>query len=393
MPFWKTKPVAVSPLNPASLSLIQTNHGFQPDPDPPPSSALEWDAFSLDDPEKLTDYHRFLTDHYKTHGFPFQIVYTLHHLQLELSSPWNRIVVLRSIKTKAIVAGIAGGVRSLAHTFPTVPHNALQEVLMIGFLCIHPAFRNLHLAPALIHEISRCANQSPYRIQKAYYNSTTELPGCFCSTPNLSRPINLLNCLQTGYIQSPPPAVLDALLHQSIPVATPWRFHRLSPASPSLCTESVEVLLNLVNAYNDRHRKVYEPLTRDRWNQLCAATDCADVFVVSQEDSTHPPVGLITTVRHPYLRVGSNPPQTLHTVLVHYYGFAEHLTPADQHAIWDAFFRYATATNFCDVISLIHPDIADAFTLGFAKTHVYHHYMYNVSMVPLSPKDITMIGI
>jgi hypothetical protein len=80
---------------------------------------------------------------------------------------------------------------------------------------------------------------------------------------------------------------------------------------------------------------------------------------------------------------------TLKTALVHYYGFSLELMENDREAIWDTFCRQASA--YCDVLTTIHPEVGRVE--GFRKGEPYHHYMYNVQMMPLKAADITMIGI
>jgi hypothetical protein len=385
MPFWNTKPVQVIPYDPeTSLTLLQETHGFHPEPTSPPSSGLEWDAFSLEDTEKLEEYHRFLMEHYKTPASPFQIIYTLAHLRLELGSAVGHwIVTLRSKTSGGIVAGIAGGVRDFRHTFGARPEDALANVLNIAFLCVHPALRHLGLAPCLIHEISRRANQSPLRIQRAYYNSITQLPGSFCSTWNYHRPVNVLRCIETGYVLSPTADEIQMLFRCSVQRESPWRFIRCGTG------DNPEPILSMVNAYNERHRKVYEPLTMERWNRLCANVECVDMFLVVRSDGdASKVVGFISTVSHPY-RVLALKDASLKTVLLNYYGFLLELTDSDREAIWDAFCRQASI--YCDALTTIHPDVGRIE--GFRKGAPYYHYMYNLQMMPLKATDITMIGI
>jgi hypothetical protein len=360
-----------------SFALIQEEHGFEPEV---LSSALEWDFFTLDDTDKIDEMHRFLLDNYKTPGFPYQIAYRRSHLTLELGSPEGHWVVTMRSTTKPhrpIVACIAGDVRQCCHTFPDVAEDAFANVLFIEFLCVHPTLRHLGLAPKLIHEISRLAHLSPYRIQKAYYNSATLLPGAFCTTPNYHRPLQWERCKAANYIPKNQPILAPIDSHR-------YQF-RLDADADGIA---------LIHDYDRRHRKVYERLTSERWTKLTRA-DCIQIISVFRATAPEQRIGCIVTLEHPYIvltpEVAKHIPE-LRTVLLYRYGFAPDIAPDEQLTVWNAFFAFVqTHLPHWDAFTTTQPDVARA--PGFRPGHAYHHYLYNVRMRPLAPQDLTMIGV
>lgn len=374
--FWNTKPLYVHAVS--SLALVQEEHGFEREV---LSGALEWDTFALDDADKLDEMHRFLLDNYKTPGFPYQIAYRRSHLTLELGTPAGHWIVAMRSTTKPhrpIVACIAGDVRQCRHTFPDIAEDALANVLFIEFLCVHPALRHLGLAPKLIHEISRLAHLSPARIQKAYYNSATPLPGSFCTTPNYHRPLQWERCKLADYIPKNQPILA--------PIASVRYQFRLG-------TGSAEDCIDLLNNYDRHHRKVYEPVTPERWVKLVTA-DCVQVISVFRTGTTER-IGCIVTLEHPYKVMSPDVSKSipeLRTVLLYRYGFSPEVSTDEQLTLWNAFFAFAqTQVPHWDAFTTTQPDVARA--VGFRQGHAYHHYLYNVRMRPLSPQDFTMIGV
>ena len=387
--FWNQKPLEVAPLAPASLSLLQEDHGFQPEP---LSSALEWHVFQLDDTEAVAEWQRFLAENYKTNGFPFQIVYSRAHLAFELASPLGHwILALRSTKhpSRPIVACIAGAVRHIHHTFPGIQPDALSNVLFIEFLCVHPSLRHLRLAPKLIHEISRLAHTSPACIQKAYYNSATRLPGAFCCSDNYHRPIQWERCFDTGYVPASFRAsshCQDWMAHDAFTAfSREFQFRKWADVVVVGNTIAVAACA-LINDYNRRHRKLYEPMTVELWDKMCHC-DCVDIVLVYHQERL---VGCLTTISHPYACNATQ--KTLNTILLYTFGFDLRLTSDQTTRIWNALFPYAYRhLPHWDAFTTIHPEVSRA--IGFRKGHAYYHYMYNVQMMPLESSDISMIGI
>jgi len=382
--FWNQKPLRVHPE--ATLSLIQEYHGFQPEALP---FSLEWDVFHLEDTDKCEEWYAFLIENYKDHKNPFQIVYTRSHLQFEMSSGERHwIVALRSAKRpgRPMVACIAGVVRQLCHTFTDSTPDALNHTLFIEFLCIHSSLRHLGIAPKLIHEISRLAHISPLKIQKAYYSSATHLPEAFCCSYNHHRPIQWERCLEMGYISESKHRLTRS---RSRRLPTEYCFQRVTHAQSPEC---VLRICEMINTYNARHRKVYEPMTPDHWVKMCQ-TDCVDCIMVCDARSTNSDIiGCIATISHPYQITMGNKGGRLNTVLLYHYGFDLNLSSQQMLSIWNALFTFAESEfPHWDAFTTVHPDVYRA--IGFQKGHAYYHYMYNVHMKPLESTDITMIGI
>lgn len=383
--FWNQKPLCVHPE--AQLTLLQEEHGFQSEPLP---ASLEWEVFRLEDTEKFEEWYAFLVENYKTPGFPFQIVYTRAHLRMEMGSEkgyW--ILALRCVTRpgRPMVACIAGDVRSLCHTFSALVPEALSDVLFIEFLCVHPSLRHLRLAPKLIHEISRLAHTSPLRIQKAYYSSATKLPGAFCCSDNYHRPIQWERCIETGYI---PPQSRRPSASSSPSPSSPQPTYSFQRVGRDKATIDSERVCALFNAYNARHRKIYEPMTPDHWEKMCQS-QCMDCIVVYDTRSLDI-VGCIATITHPYKITMGTKGGHLNTVLLYGYGFDTRLSSSQILHIWNELFHYAERElPHWDAFTTVHPEVYRAN--GFRKGHAYYHYMYNVHMRPLEPTDITMIGI
>jgi len=385
--FWNQKPLSVH--SDGDLSLIQTEHGFQREDLP---ASLEWDVFHLDDTDKFEEWYAFLVENYKTPGFPFQIVYTRSHLRFELGSAGGHwIVALRSVKLngRPMIACIAGDVRQLCHAFSTsmkVAPDALSNVLFIEFLCIHPSLRHLGIAPKLIHEISRLAHTSSFGIQKAYYSSATQLPEAFCCSDNYHRPIQWKRCFESGYV----PESMRTSKHcqrlmalDALPNQREFQFRRWTRT-----VDATENMCKLINDYDAKYRKIYEPMTPERWDKMNQA-ECVDCIVVYNSDKR---IGCISTVSHPYKMLSGTTDIRLNTVLLYRYGFDLELSSNQILRIWNALFQYALRyLPHWDAFTTIHPDVYNA--MGFRKGHSYYHYMYNVHMMPLESKDISMIGI
>jgi hypothetical protein len=375
--FWNSKPMATTKKQSDSPVLIQEEHGFTI---PKLSPSLEWDTFNRFDTEKINEAHTFIEKHYYSKGYQYQIVYSKNHILFELGTGNHLIVSIRSKKTNHIVALIMGSVRHIIYKT-----TSWEQVLFINFLCVQQELRHLRLAPLLITEISRQAHEQ-WGVQRAYYISITELPVPFSKTTYAHRILNILKCIECDYWK-PSKKEIQKWSRVFSPEKRNYTFEWIKSISPNHSHMNYQQYTDWINAYNQRHKHLYEVMTSERVKDICTS-DCFEKCIVYQR-STQTPIGFMCAFYHPYRVVDNDQLSHLMTVVLYSYGiceseednreriFTECLEEAREHRHWDLF----TTTD---------TTITDS---NYIFGHSYYHYMYNVCMPEMDARKIALMGL
>jgi len=378
---------------------------------PAVSNSLVWSEI-CDDSSDLSELTIFIQENYMQNGFPFQIVYSTHHLRHELSVKPSNVILLRQrvhareseseseakteLKGKgSIIACIMGSVRQYelnlgGKTAQSQSKIDLCDTLLINFLCVHKKFRHLRLAPALITEISRRANED-WGIQKAYYISLAELPNPFCKASYHHRILDTKRCELSKYYsasETERERWSTSLVESKRKYHVQWVSDECGPSGGATVDFStLNKIVDLVNTFHTTNKQLYELLTVEALKRVLESPIMDSCIVY---DKLKGDVVAFISVSHQHYRVcvESDFPKDDHlkTVVIYQYGFVD---MDDAVPIMREVFAESSAVKW-DVFTTTDSDIIDQNYIG---GHSFYHYMYNVRMFEMRSHKVTLCGL
>jgi len=410
--FWNDKPLEVIHENEKqkedTCSLVQTEHGFEK---PAVSNSLDWSEMceNCEDCE-ISELTIFIQEHYMQTGFPFQIVYSTDHIRHELSAKPSKVIILRQrihvreseAETEAkgkgsIIACIMGSVRQYelnlgGKTAQVQSKIDLCDTLLINFLCVHKKFRHLRLAPALITEISRRANED-WGIQKAYYISIAELPNPFCKASYHHRILDTKRCELSKYYSA---SETERERWSTSLVESKRKYHvqwvaKGPSGGPSggatVDCSTLNKIVDIVNTFQTTNKQLYELLTVEALKRVLESPIMDSCIVY---DKLKGNVVAFISVSHQHYRVcvesDFQKDDHLKTVVIYQYGFVD---MDDAVPIMREVFAESSAVKW-DVFTTTDSDIIDQNYIG---GHSFYHYMYNVRMFEMRSHKVTLCGL
>ena len=256
--FWSTQPVSQRRKDQRRPGIINLNCPLRPHPLTLPKDYC-WVELTTDD---LPDLVTFINQHYvedASHRFRFR--YTNEMIRAlcfdpttstSTSSSRQYRLGVRYGESKRLCAFILGTV----HTVVVDDDNEYQ-MLFVDFLTIHTNLRNKRLAPVVIQELTRRANNDG--IILAYYSATIQPSVPVVSCPFYIYPLNYSRLVDVGFWSKPDGSRLKTLatLHEKVPnLINGW--HRCS---------QTDSLATILTNYARKHH-LFRVLTSDdvqRW--------------------------------------------------------------------------------------------------------------------------------
>lgn len=193
--FWDTQPMPESHRD--GVGEIDSSRTFDPNPVILPDG-FEWSTCSIDEAADLLSSHYIRNDH-------FRLEYSRDFVEWATVPEWN--LGLRNSDGRLV--GFISGVPTKYRI-----HDVILDVLQINFLCVHSDLRNNKLAPLLISEIRRRANEQD--IWQAVYTAVAKLPTPVTKTTYWHRLINVrkLNRVKFSQERERPHVVAGTCYHR-----------------------------------------------------------------------------------------------------------------------------------------------------------------------------------
>lgn len=164
-------------------------------------NGFEWSTLDIQDEDQLEELYVLLANNYvEDDGAYFRFDYSKEFLQWALSPPGYSSDFLLGVRASAS--------RKLVAFISAIPANirvqstSKLEVVEINFLCVHKRLRAKRLAPVLIKEITRRANQMG--VFQAVYTAGVVLPVPVSSARYYHRSLNPKKLVNVGFSHLPP---------------------------------------------------------------------------------------------------------------------------------------------------------------------------------------------
>lgn len=204
--FWSTQPVPhYSETHVGASGPIDESAERDPRsvPSAPPAllPAFHWCTLDIDDPSELDELYTLLNENYvEDDDALFRFDYSRAFLRWALQPPgWRREwhVGVRVRSSGRLVAFIS----AVPTTLRVRSAHALR-VVEVNFLCVHKKLRSKRLAPVLIREITRRANQRD--IYQAVYTAGVVLPRPLAKCRYWHRSLNAKKLIEAGFSRLQP---------------------------------------------------------------------------------------------------------------------------------------------------------------------------------------------
>lgn len=164
-------------------------------------NGFEWSTIDIMDPDQRLELYTLLANNYvEDDDALFRFDYSQEFLEWALTSPGytnNLLLGVRGSGNKKLVAFISAIPANVK-----VQSTSRLKVVEINFLCVHKKLRSKRLAPVLIKEITRRANQ--IGVFQAVYTAGVVLPVPVASARYFHRSLNPKKLVSVGFSRTNP---------------------------------------------------------------------------------------------------------------------------------------------------------------------------------------------
>lgn len=179
--FWQDEPVGVgsgnAPISPAKRAA--------------PENLPRGYAFATLENVEIAQLHALIKSSYGEDGAV--LGYAEDFLRWEMENPQHRREYALALKFEAALVGFV-----MAKEQRVVVRSAEVALVGVNFLCLHATHRGTGLAPLLIREITRRANENG--IATAIFTGGRELAFSFCRAQYVHRPVNAAKLAELGFV-------------------------------------------------------------------------------------------------------------------------------------------------------------------------------------------------